>query len=133
MNPEGHLGDNFPLQAGRHDGFPGQAGGHTRVQYTAVNISTEPPQDYIIWSLCNFVYTNPFCLGLAALIYSIKARDRKMVGDLQGAQHYGKTARCLNIWATVLIATAVLISIITVIIIAVQVQQAYHYRYNYRW
>uniref|UniRef100_A0A3B4F7Q2 Uncharacterized protein n=1 Tax=Pundamilia nyererei TaxID=303518 RepID=A0A3B4F7Q2_9CICH len=45
---------------------------------TAVNINTdvpviiEYPQDHIIWSLCCFVYSNPCCLGLAALIYSIK-------------------------------------------------------------
>ena len=31
-----------------------------------------------------------------------QARDRKMAGDLTGAQSFASTARCLNIWALVL-------------------------------
>uniref|UniRef100_A0A671UCC2 Uncharacterized protein n=1 Tax=Sparus aurata TaxID=8175 RepID=A0A671UCC2_SPAAU len=81
-----------PLQ-GRYDGFPGQPGG-----------PAVPPKDHIIWSLCCFVYSNPLCLGLAALIFSIKARDRKVAGDLEGARLYASTAHCLNIWATVLVS-----------------------------
>ncbi|XP_038560883.1 dispanin subfamily A member 2b-like [Micropterus salmoides] len=114
MNPVDYPPEIVPLK-GRCDGQfeqPGQPGGPTMVQYTTVNINTEPPQDHIIWSLCCFVYLNPFCLGLAALIFSIKARDRKVVGDLDGARHYGSTARCLNITATVLVSTMILISII---------------------
>uniref|UniRef100_A0A3P9LJ27 Uncharacterized protein n=1 Tax=Oryzias latipes TaxID=8090 RepID=A0A3P9LJ27_ORYLA len=68
------------------------AGGHHFIVLQA-----EPPRDHIIWSLCCFFYFNPLCLGLAALIFSIKSRDRKIVGDLEGARHYGATARCLNI------------------------------------
>nr|XP_020479882.1 dispanin subfamily A member 2b-like [Monopterus albus] len=102
MNPPGYQAESVPAQMGRNDGFTGQPATSTRVQYTTVSISTDPPKDHIIWSLCCFVYSNPFCLGLAALIYSIKSRDRKMAGDLQGAQGYGSTARNLNIAATVL-------------------------------
>uniref|UniRef100_A0A3P9LJ25 Uncharacterized protein n=1 Tax=Oryzias latipes TaxID=8090 RepID=A0A3P9LJ25_ORYLA len=68
------------------------AGGHN-----SIVLQAEPPKDHIIWSLCCFLYSNPLCLGLAALIFSIKSRDRKVVGDLEGARHYGATARCLNI------------------------------------
>uniref|UniRef100_A0A3B3HHF8 Uncharacterized protein n=1 Tax=Oryzias latipes TaxID=8090 RepID=A0A3B3HHF8_ORYLA len=68
------------------------AGGHNTIVLQA-----EPPKDHIIWSLCSFFYFNPMCLGLAALIFSIKSRDRKVVGDLEGARHYGATARYLNI------------------------------------
>ena len=32
----------------------------------------------------------------------LQARDRKMVGDITGAQSYASTAKCLNIWALVL-------------------------------
>uniref|UniRef100_A0A3Q3G3V4 Uncharacterized protein n=1 Tax=Labrus bergylta TaxID=56723 RepID=A0A3Q3G3V4_9LABR len=71
----------------------------TVVHPTTVNIVTEPPKDHIIWSLCCFVYSNPFYLGLLALIYSIKSRDRKMVGDLEGARQYGRTACTFNIKA----------------------------------
>ncbi|KAJ8417022.1 hypothetical protein AAFF_G00282490 [Aldrovandia affinis] len=55
-----------------------------------------PPRDHVIWSLCNFFYMNTFCLGFAALYYSIKARDRKVMGDLEAAREYGSTAYCLN-------------------------------------
>uniref|UniRef100_A0A3B5QII9 Uncharacterized protein n=1 Tax=Xiphophorus maculatus TaxID=8083 RepID=A0A3B5QII9_XIPMA len=51
---------------------PGQPGGPTGVQHTVVNVPTEPPTDYLVWSLCNFVYGNICCLGLVALIYSVR-------------------------------------------------------------
>uniref|UniRef100_A0A671UDD3 Uncharacterized protein n=1 Tax=Sparus aurata TaxID=8175 RepID=A0A671UDD3_SPAAU len=76
MNSAGYPREAVPLQ-GRYDGFPGHS---------------EPPKDHIIWSLCCFVYSNPLCLGLAALIFSIKARDRKVAGDLEGARLYASTA-----------------------------------------
>uniref|UniRef100_A0A671UC99 Uncharacterized protein n=1 Tax=Sparus aurata TaxID=8175 RepID=A0A671UC99_SPAAU len=97
MNSAGYPREAVPLQ-GRYDGFPGQPGG-----------PAVPPKDHIIWSLCCFVYSNPLCLGLAALIFSIKARDRKVAGDLEGARLYASTAHCLNIWATVLVSIGVLI------------------------
>uniref|UniRef100_A0A3B4VRM9 Uncharacterized protein n=1 Tax=Seriola dumerili TaxID=41447 RepID=A0A3B4VRM9_SERDU len=68
--------------------------------------------DYIIWSLFSLVYSNPFCLGLVALIYSVKSRDRKVAGDLEGARSYGTSARFLNIVAIVLSATGFLMFIV---------------------
>uniref|UniRef100_A0A3B5BEQ7 Interferon induced transmembrane protein 3 n=1 Tax=Stegastes partitus TaxID=144197 RepID=A0A3B5BEQ7_9TELE len=108
MNPEGYPSDSVPLQGRPYDGSSGQPAGPTMVQYTTVNVTTEPPKDHIIWSTFNFAYMNLCCLGLAALIYSIKARDRKVVGDLEGARHYGSTARSLNICITVLICLIIL-------------------------
>uniref|UniRef100_A0A3P8R9G9 Interferon-induced transmembrane protein 3 n=1 Tax=Astatotilapia calliptera TaxID=8154 RepID=A0A3P8R9G9_ASTCA len=108
MHPQVCPTEAVPLQGVNYGGYPGQPG---VVQHTAVNITTgqpvitEAPKDYIIWSLCCFVYSNPFCLGLAALIYSIKARDRKVVGDVDGARRYGSTARCLNIISTIIVST----------------------------
>ncbi|XP_075327170.1 dispanin subfamily A member 2b-like [Odontesthes bonariensis] len=102
----------------RRYGPPGQPEGPRLVQYTTVNITTDPPRDYIIWSFCCFLYSNPFCLGLAALIFSVRARDRKVVGDLQGAQHYGSTARCLNIISTVLVSILTLTVFIVTIALA---------------
>ncbi|XP_039663597.1 dispanin subfamily A member 2b-like isoform X3 [Perca fluviatilis] len=131
MNPLGHPAENVPLQ-GRYDGLPGLPGGSTVIQYTTVNMPPEPPKDHIIWSLCCFLYSNPCCLGLAALIFSIKARDQKVAGDLEGARHYGSTARCLNIWATVLFSISVLITIIIVTVILVQLSNYSSYPYNYR-
>ncbi|KAJ4937786.1 hypothetical protein JOQ06_002651 [Pogonophryne albipinna] len=109
MNSAGFPPETVPLQ-GKYEGFHGQPGGSAGVQYTTVSVPPEPPRDHIIWSLGSFFYSNPCCcLGLAALIYSIKARDRKVIGDMEGAQRYGSTARCLNIWATVLVSIMVLI------------------------
>ncbi|XP_037622741.1 dispanin subfamily A member 2b-like [Sebastes umbrosus] len=121
MNREGYQIESVPLQ-GRYDGQPG---GPRVVQCTTVNISTEPPKDHIIWSLLCFMYSNPCCLGLAALIFSIKARDRKVAGDLEGARQYGSTARCFNIVATVLFSIMVLIFIITITAVLVQINEAY--------
>ncbi|XP_053174493.1 interferon-induced transmembrane protein 1-like isoform X2 [Scomber japonicus] len=128
MNPPGYPAEAFPLQGVWHDGFPAQPAG-SAVQYTTVNITNDPPKDHIIWSLCCFVYSNPLCLGLAALIYSIKARDRKVAGDLEGARHYGATARCLNIVSTVLVVTMIVIFIITIIVI-VEVSKRAFYSHN---
>ncbi|XP_049429938.1 dispanin subfamily A member 2b-like [Epinephelus fuscoguttatus] len=115
MNPAGYTPEAVPLQGG-YDGRPGQPGEQSVVQHTTVNVTTEPPKDDIIWSLYSFVYSNYCCLGLAALIFSIKARDRKVVGDLEGARHYGSTARCLNIWATALGCALVVMIIILFIV-----------------
>ncbi|XP_034091960.1 interferon-induced transmembrane protein 5 [Gymnodraco acuticeps] len=135
MNSEGYPSDSVPLQ-GRHEGFHGQPGVSTVVQCTSESFPPEPPRDHIIWSLCCFLYSNACCLGLAALIFSIKARDRKVVGDMEGARHYGSTARCLNICATVLVSIMILIfliTVITVLVMAKQVAQRYTvYDNNYR-
>lgn len=110
-----------PLQGSTYDDHPEQPEGSPLVQHTTVSITTEPPKDHIIWSLFCFVYLNPFCLGLTALIYSIKARDRKLSGDLEGAQRYGSTARRLNIAATILGTTVFLIFIISIIVLSGQI------------
>ncbi|XP_056908902.1 dispanin subfamily A member 2b-like [Takifugu flavidus] len=89
---------------------------------TVVNIPAEPPKDHFIWSIICFSHSNIFCLGLAALIYSVKARDRKMMGDMNGAQHYASTARCLNILSTVLFSVFFLIVLITVFVRMNQIQ-----------
>uniref|UniRef100_A0A669C9E1 Uncharacterized protein n=1 Tax=Oreochromis niloticus TaxID=8128 RepID=A0A669C9E1_ORENI len=114
MHPQGYPIEAVQMQGMGYGGLPGQPG---VVQHTAVNITagqqviTESPKDHIIWSLFSFVYANPFCLGLAALIYSIKARDRKMAGDVDGARYYGSTAQTFNIAATVL-AVPVFVTVI---------------------
>ncbi|XP_075905391.1 dispanin subfamily A member 2b-like [Nelusetta ayraudi] len=127
---------DYQQQPGGVQGYPQQPGGAAApplVQYTTVNMVAEPPKDHIIWSLCCFVYSNPCCLGLVALIFSIKARDRKMLGDLQGAQHYGSTARTINIASTGLVCFIVVIVLISTIATVVKAQQAarnYNSYYN---
>uniref|UniRef100_A0A8C0H6Y2 Uncharacterized protein n=1 Tax=Chelonoidis abingdonii TaxID=106734 RepID=A0A8C0H6Y2_CHEAB len=56
-----------------------------------------PPRDFVLWSLFNTFFCNVCCLGFMALVFSFKARDRKVLGDSNGAESYGKTAKCLNI------------------------------------
>ncbi|XP_064431942.1 interferon-induced transmembrane protein 1-like [Mirounga angustirostris] len=73
------------------------------VTTTVINIRSETAvPDHIVWSLFNTIFMNWCCLGFVAFAYSVKSRDRKMVGDMTGAQTYASTAKCLNIWALVL-------------------------------
>ncbi|KAF7667115.1 hypothetical protein LDENG_00075630 [Lucifuga dentata] len=51
------------------------------------------------------MHSNPFCLGLVALCYSVKARDQKVLGDLPGARYYGAAAFYVNICSTFLVFT----------------------------
>lgn len=88
------------------------------VMSTVVNIRNETVvPDHIVWSLFNTLFFNPCCLGFVAFAYSVKARDRKMVGDVIGAQSYASTAKCLNIWAVVLGLLVISAVTITVIVI----------------
>ncbi|XP_040413690.1 dispanin subfamily A member 2b-like [Cygnus olor] len=69
-----------------------------------------PPRDHLAWSLCSTLYANVCCLGFLALVFSVKSRDRKVLGDYSGALSYGSTAKYLNI-------TALLLNIFLIILI----------------
>ncbi|XP_042641255.1 dispanin subfamily A member 2b-like [Tyto alba] len=69
-----------------------------------------PPRDHLVWSVCTTLYANVCCLGFLALVFSVKSRDRKVLGDYSGALSYGSTAKYLNI-------TALLINIFLIIIL----------------
>ncbi|XP_007947498.2 interferon-induced transmembrane protein 3-like [Orycteropus afer afer] len=67
---------------------------------TVIDIQRETSvPDHVVWSLFNTLFLNCCCLGFAAFAYSVKSRDRKMVGDMIGAKSYASTAKCLNICA----------------------------------
>uniref|UniRef100_A0A2K5HBI4 Interferon induced transmembrane protein 3 n=1 Tax=Colobus angolensis palliatus TaxID=336983 RepID=A0A2K5HBI4_COLAP len=85
---------------------------------TVIHIRSETSvPDHVVWSLFNTLFMNPCCLGFIAFAYSVKSRDRKMVGDLTGAQAYASTAKCLNIWALILgILMTILLIVIPVLI-----------------
>ncbi|CAD7687182.1 unnamed protein product [Nyctereutes procyonoides] len=56
---------------------------------TVINVPEETVvPDHVVWSLFNTIFLNSFCLGFVAFVYSVKARDRKMVGDLTRAQSF---------------------------------------------
>ncbi|XP_039724639.1 interferon-induced transmembrane protein 3-like [Pteropus medius] len=89
------------------------------VTSTVVNIRSETVvPDHVVWSLFNTLFFNPCCLGFVAFAYSVKSRDRKMVGDVIGAKSYASTAKCLNIWALVL-GLLVIIAVVTAVVIFV--------------
>ncbi|XP_016075110.1 PREDICTED: interferon-induced transmembrane protein 3-like [Miniopterus natalensis] len=87
---------------------------------TVINIQTDTVvPDHIVWSLFNTLFLNTCCLGFVAFAFSVKSRDRKMVGDVIGAQSYASTAKCLNIWAVVLGILSILAVIITAVLVLV--------------
>ncbi|NXI29267.1 IFM1 protein, partial [Sterrhoptilus dennistouni] len=73
-----------------------------------------PPRDHLVWSLFTTLYGNFCCLGLLAFFFSVKSRDRKILGDNSGALSYGSTAKCLNITALVINIVIVIITVIVV-------------------
>ncbi|KAG5273310.1 hypothetical protein AALO_G00149960 [Alosa alosa] len=77
------------------------------------DVHVDMPRDHIIWSVFNLIFCcNPCCLALMAFFYSIKSRDRKIVGDLEGARSLGSTAYWLNVLALSIIVAFVIIMII---------------------
>ena len=83
------------------------------VRTTVINMPREVSvPDHVVWSLFNTLFFNACCLGFIAYAYSVKSRDRKMVGDTTGAQAFASTARCLNIsslFFTILMAIVVIV------------------------
>ncbi|XP_015358898.1 interferon-induced transmembrane protein 3-like isoform X2 [Marmota marmota marmota] len=79
-----------------------QEPGLSPMRSTEISISREDiTPDYVTWSLFNTLFMNFCCLGFIAFAYSVKSRDRKMVGDITGAQAFAFTAKCLNVSAMV--------------------------------
>ncbi|NWW53983.1 IFM3 protein, partial [Pedionomus torquatus] len=74
------------------------------------------PQDFVLWSLFNAMYCNPFCLGFIALVFSVKARDRRTANDAASATSYGRTAKRLNIAALCL---GILMTIIFIVVLSI--------------
>ncbi|XP_029437919.1 dispanin subfamily A member 2b-like [Rhinatrema bivittatum] len=95
----------FPLQPMNYQRLPEEGGPRP-----------PPPRDFVLWSLFNTIFLNYFCcLGYLALVFSVKARDRKMVGDMEGGLHYGATAKTFNIIVTVLFTLALTTTITLVV------------------
>ncbi|XP_008588999.1 PREDICTED: interferon-induced transmembrane protein 3-like [Galeopterus variegatus] len=87
--------------------------GTAPVTSTVINIRSDTSvPDHVVWSLFNTLFMNCCCLGFVAFAYSVKSRDRKMVGDVTGAQANASTARSLNIAALVLSIIAIVVLII---------------------
>ncbi|NXS47893.1 IFM3 protein, partial [Balaeniceps rex] len=74
------------------------------------------PQDFVLWSFFNTMFCNPFCLGFIALVFSIKARDRKIARDPAAADSYGRTAKYLNIAALCVGTVGTIICIVVLVL-----------------
>ncbi|NXP70953.1 IFM5 protein, partial [Ramphastos sulfuratus] len=81
----------------REDYLPAPA--HKR-QPSAAAPGSPMPRDHLIWSIFNTIYMNFCCLGFVALAFSVKARDRKVAGDVEAARQLSSKARCYNALAT---------------------------------
>ncbi|XP_041053423.1 dispanin subfamily A member 2b-like [Carcharodon carcharias] len=112
-----HKADSVPLNTRTYP-YQGLKEDDQAVQSTVITVAPYvlPVRDHLLWSIFNFLYMNFCCLGFVALVFSVKSRDRKSLGDAEGAQHYGSTARSLNIAATVLTILAIVICIVMVIV-----------------
>ncbi|XP_064369325.1 dispanin subfamily A member 2b-like [Dromaius novaehollandiae] len=79
------------------------------------------PRDFVLWSLFNVLLGQGFaylgCLCFPALIFSIKARDCKVLGDVEGARRYSTRAKVLNIISSLLLAVAV-VAIVVILAVA---------------
>ncbi|XP_021501917.1 interferon-induced transmembrane protein 3-like [Meriones unguiculatus] len=96
------------------------------VTSTVVHIHTDSiPRDYVTWSMFNALFMNSCCLGFIAYVYSVKSRDRKMVGDMSGAQTFASTAKNLNISAVVI--SIIMFIILIIVYSAVKKQGKYFY------
>ncbi|KAG7273434.1 hypothetical protein CRUP_023659 [Coryphaenoides rupestris] len=78
---------------------------------TTALVVEQHPRDHLVWSIFNLVHMNPCCLALVALYYSVRARDMKLVGNLQLARDHGSWAGRFN---TAALFTTVLIIIIII-------------------
>ncbi|NWR96499.1 IFM1 protein, partial [Motacilla alba] len=90
-----------------------------------------PPRDHLVWSLFTTLYGNFCCLGLLAFVFSVKSRDRKVLGDYSGALSYGSTAKCLNITALVINIVIVVIVIVVISLVAAGVFRPHPPQYGY--
>ncbi|XP_061432907.1 interferon-induced transmembrane protein 3-like [Lethenteron reissneri] len=86
----------------------GGGGGDTDVE--AATLGTERVRDLLAVSLFSLVYCNCLCLGVVATVLSIKARDRRHVGDTRGAHRVARAAAIFN--ATAWLAGAVVLCIV---------------------
>ena len=99
------------------------------VRTTVINMPREVSvPDHVVWSLFNTLFFNTCCLGFIAYAYSVKSRDRKMVGDVIGAQAYASTAKCLNISSLIFSILMVIICIIIFSTTSVVVFQSFFYK-----
>ncbi|OBS70915.1 hypothetical protein A6R68_00584 [Neotoma lepida] len=63
-------------------------------------------------SVCESLYASSCVCARTSMLGNIQSRDRKMVGDMTGAQAYASTAKCLNICALVFSILMVIVIII---------------------
>nr|XP_060626138.1 dispanin subfamily A member 2b-like [Anolis sagrei ordinatus] len=92
---------------------------------TGATIVLMPPaRDHLAWSLFNTFYLNFCCLGFVALVFSVKARDCKVVGNHIGASRYGTIAKRLNILSLLASIALILVFFAAVFALTAQLKQS---------
>ncbi|KAM3870153.1 dispanin subfamily A member 2b-like [Diretmus argenteus] len=119
MEPAAFPRSEFVSLPEKNREFQGEARGdhHTTVM---MKTTEPPPRDYIVWSIFSLVYFNPCCLGLVALYYSVKARDRKTAGDLEASRKFGSKAGWFNKVSLILGVVVFSIFVITFITLGIK-------------
>lgn len=69
--------------------------------HTVVDIGAPTaPRDHLLWSLCNTVYLNLFCLGFMALVYSVKVRENEATLIMgYGGGHWYNLEQVNSVWS----------------------------------
>ncbi|UJR34488.1 hypothetical protein I4U23_021896 [Adineta vaga] len=84
----------------------------TRIINNRMTLQIVNVPEYRTWSILNILFCF-FVLGIFACMKSEETRNRKCSGDLQGALKSSKSAKILNIFATILgIISIVIFSIL---------------------
>eukprot|EP00079_Xenopus_tropicalis_P016013 XP_004914274.1 PREDICTED: dispanin subfamily A member 2b-like [Xenopus tropicalis] len=93
----------------QHQNIPGP---HCQSTVMTISATELPVRDHLVWSIANTFCMNVCCLGLIAILFSVKSRDQKLIGNRTRAQNYGSIALALNITATVIYGIVIISLII---------------------
>ncbi|XP_071381694.1 proline-rich transmembrane protein 1 [Centroberyx affinis] len=109
----------YPTGAGQQ--YPGYPGVATVTVQPTVYVTRPPLEHPVNDYLCYSVFTLLCCclpLGIAALIYSISAREANHAGDQLAAERSSRMARILNHVSLGIGLTLVILSIIYVVVVS---------------
>ena len=102
LNPAAleNTGTKAPQYQPQVGGYPGSPSATYGVPMM-INPELNQIEEYTAWSVINILFCC-CCLGLVACYYSVEAGNAKKMGDIQSALNASRTARTINIIATIL-------------------------------
>ena len=102
VRPSGENPSNNPYA--KRVGSPNQTqwdGANRYVTTEVVNGNINEIENHMVWSVLNILFCC-FCLGFVACYYSTETKNYKIQGNFQAALAASRSARTINIIATVL-------------------------------